>query len=39
MRVLLVEDDQMLALGIKQGLATAGYVVDAVESAETALMP
>ena len=37
MRVLLVEDDQMLALGIKQGLATAGYVVDAVESAETAL--
>ena len=37
MRVLLVEDDQMLALGIKQGLATAGYVVDWVESAESAL--
>ena len=37
MRVLLVEDDQMLALGIKQGLATDGYVVDVVESAESAL--
>lgn len=38
MRILLVEDDQMLAAGIKQGLATAGsYVVDAVDSAEAAL--
>ena len=33
MRLLLVEDDRMLADGIKQGLATAGYVVDAVGSA------
>ena len=37
MRLLLVEDDRMLADGIKQGLATAGYVVDAVGSAEEAL--
>ena len=37
MRLLLVEDDQMLAAGIKQGLATAGYVVDIVESAENAI--
>ena len=38
MRLLLVEDDQMLADGIKQGLTTAGgYVVDAVGSAEAAL--
>ena len=37
MRLLLVEDDRMLADGIKQGLATAGYMVDAVGSAEEAL--
>ena len=38
MRLLLVEDDQMLADGIKQGLTSAGgYVVDAVGSAESAL--
>ena len=38
MRLLLVEDDQMLADGIKQGLISAGgYVVDAVGSAESAL--
>jgi DNA-binding response OmpR family regulator len=38
MRLLLVEDDQMLADGIKQGLSSAGgYVVDAVGSAESAL--
>lgn len=37
MRLLLVEDDAMLAEGIKQGLATAGYIVDMVHSAEDAL--
>ena len=38
MRLLLGEDDQMLADGIKQGLTSAGgYVVDAVGSAESAL--
>ena len=37
MRLLLVEDDRMLADGNKQGLATAGYVVVAVGSAEEAL--
>ncbi len=37
MRLLLVEDDVMLASGIKLGLTDAGYAVDWVGSAERAL--
>ena len=37
MRLLLVEDDVMVARGIKLGLADAGYAVDWVGSAERAL--
>jgi DNA-binding response OmpR family regulator len=37
MRLLLVEDDVMLASGIKLGLCDAGYAVDWVGSAERAL--
>jgi DNA-binding response OmpR family regulator len=37
MRLLLVEDDVMLASGIKLGLTGAGYAVDWVGSAERAL--
>ena len=37
MRLLLVEDDVMLASGIKLGLVDAGYAVDWVGSAERAL--
>ncbi len=37
MRLLLVEDDEMLAEGIKQGLTAASYTVDVVHSAESAL--
>jgi len=37
MRLLLVEDDVMLASGIKLGLCEAGYAVDWVGSAERAL--
>jgi DNA-binding response OmpR family regulator len=37
MRLLLVEDDVMVASGIKLGLAGAGYAVDWVGSAERAL--
>ncbi len=37
MRLLLVEDDLMLASGIKLGLVGAGYAVDWVGSAERAL--
>jgi DNA-binding response OmpR family regulator len=37
MRLLLVEDDVMVASGIKLGLAGAGYAVDWVGSAEKAL--
>lgn len=37
MRILLVEDDVMVASGIKLGLADAGYAVDWVGSAERAL--
>lgn len=37
MRLLLVEDDVMLASGIKLGLMDAGYAVDWVGSAERAL--
>jgi len=37
MRILLVEDDVMLASGIKLGLTDAGYAVDWVGSAERAL--
>lgn len=37
MRLLLVEDDLMLASGIKLGLCEAGYAVDWVGSAERAL--
>ncbi|MCV0438391.1 MAG: response regulator transcription factor [Hydrogenophaga sp.] len=37
MRLLLVEDDVMVASGIKLGLCNAGYTVDWVGSAERAL--
>jgi DNA-binding response OmpR family regulator len=37
MRLLLVEDDVMVASGIKLGLCNAGYAVDWVGSAERAL--
>lgn len=37
MRLLLVEDDVLVASGIKLGLAHAGYAVDWVGSAERAL--
>ena len=37
MRLLLVEDDVMVASGIKLGLADAGYAVDWVGSGERAL--
>ena len=37
MRLLLVEDDLMVASGIKLGLSDAGYAVDWVGSAERAL--
>jgi two-component system, OmpR family, response regulator len=37
MRILLVEDDVLLASGIKLGLSNAGYAVDWVGSAERAL--
>ena len=37
MRLLLVEDDLMVASGIKLGLTEAGYAVDWVSSAERAL--
>ena len=36
MRLLLVEDDVMVASGIKLGLCDAGYAVDWVGSAERA---
>ena len=36
MRLLLVEDDVMVASGIKLGLTNAGYTVDWVGSAERA---
>ena len=36
MRLLLVEDDVMVASGIKLGLSDAGYAVDWVGSAERA---
>jgi two-component system, OmpR family, response regulator len=38
MRILLVEDDVMLASGVKLGLCQAGYAVDWVPSAERAEM-
>ena len=37
MRLLLVEDDVMVASGVKLGLSDAGYAVDWVGSAERAL--
>ena len=37
MRLLLVEDDVMVASGIKLGLSDAGYAVDWVGSAERAI--
>ena len=37
MRILLVEDDVMVACGVKLGLVDAGYAVDWVGSAEKAL--
>ena len=36
MRLLLVEDDVMLASGVKLGLCDAGYAADWVGSAERA---
>lgn len=36
MRILVVEDDNLVASGIKQGLSQAGYTVDVAESAEAA---
>ncbi|MCM8595241.1 response regulator [Accumulibacter sp.] len=36
MRILVVEDDVLMANGLKQGLARAGYTVDVAPSAETA---
>ena len=35
MRILLVEDDPLVSDAIVRGLATAGYVVDAVVDAES----
>ena len=35
MRILLVEDDPLVSDAIVRGLATAGYVVDAVTDAES----
>lgn len=36
MRILVVEDDELVASGIKHGLPKAGYTVDVVDSAEAA---
>ncbi|HMW19158.1 response regulator [Accumulibacter sp.] len=36
MRILVVEDDNLVARGLKQGLMQAGYTVDLAESAESA---
>lgn len=36
MRILIVEDDGLVAIGIKQGLRQAGYTVDLADSAEAA---
>jgi len=38
MRLLIVEDDAMLADGLARGLRQAGYAVDCVDSAERALL-
>ena len=37
MRLLLVEDDVLVASGIKLGLSNAGYAVDWVGTAERAM--
>ena len=36
MRILVVEDDSLVASGIKQGLANAGYTVDVAQNATSA---
>lgn len=36
MRILVVEDDSLVASGIKQGLANAGYTVDVTQNATSA---
>lgn len=36
MRILVIEDDELVACGLKQGLTQAGYTVDLVGSAEAA---
>ena len=36
MRILVVEDDKLVASGLKQGLLQAGYTVDVADSAEAA---
>lgn len=37
MRLLLVEDDVLLASGVREGLEAQGYNVDAIDAAEAAL--
>lgn len=37
MRLLLVEDDVLLASGVREGLEAQGYNVDAIDTAEAAL--
>jgi DNA-binding response OmpR family regulator len=37
MRILLIEDDAMLARGLAAGLSLGGYAVDIADTAETAL--
>jgi DNA-binding response OmpR family regulator len=37
MRILVIEDDELVASGLKQGLTQAGYTVDLVGSAEAAV--
>ena len=36
MRILVVEDDSLVASGIKQGLTNAGYTVDVARNAASA---
>lgn len=36
MRILVVEDDSLVASGLKQGLSQVGYTVDVADSAEAA---
>ena len=36
MRILVIEDDELVASGLKQGLSQAGFTVDLADSAEAA---